>query len=176
MPPPSRNLMMQFLKEDFFDSLRWLFEGAVAWQAARSAPEHCRHQIVLAMHTSLLQARSLYEFYYPPSQRDDARASQFASGWRPNQTALYRSYMSGGKPANKRLFHLVFERPRHAGGTSQNELKNRVLDFATDIKQITEDFAVHADLDFRQLVRDALHAALGEAAAACAWHKVGSPL
>jgi hypothetical protein len=33
-------------------------------------------------------------------------------------------------------------RPRHAGGTGQNELKNRVLDFATDVKQITEDFAV----------------------------------
>ena len=61
-------------------------------------------------------------------------------------------------------------------GPVKNELKNRVLDFATDIKQITKDFAVHADPDFRQLVRHALHAALGEAAAACAWHKVSNPL
>lgn len=36
MPPRTRNLMKQFLKEDFFDALRWLFEGAIAWQAARA--------------------------------------------------------------------------------------------------------------------------------------------
>lgn len=141
-----------------------------------SHPEHCRHQIVLAMHTSLLQTRALYEFYYARGRGDDARVSQFASRWSPRPTTLYWSYMSGGKPANKRLFHLVFERARHAGGTGQNELKNRVVDFAADIKQITEDFAIHANADFRQLVGDALRTALDEAATACAWYKVANPL
>jgi hypothetical protein len=84
--------------------------------------------------------------------------------------------MAGGKPANKRLFHLVFERTQHAGGAGPHELKNQVVDFAVDLKQITESFSSHADSDFQQLIREALQTALDEAATACASYEITNPL
>ena len=167
--------MERFLKEDLYDALRWLFEGAIAWEAARSRPEHCRHQGVLGMQTSLVQARALYEFFYSHEQGDDARAVHFASTWRPLETDLYRAYMAGGKPANKRVFHLVYNRSRHAVGSESEHLKNKVLEFARDLKRLTEDFSRNADLGFQQAIEVALKKALHEADLAAKYYETKDP-
>ena len=53
-----------FLTEDLYDALRWLFVSAVTWGASRNQPHRCGNQDVLAMFSSLVQARALYEFFY----------------------------------------------------------------------------------------------------------------
>jgi hypothetical protein len=168
----------KFLKEDFYNSLRWLFEGAIAWEASFGKPERIRHQRVLGMFASLVQARALYEFFYSTSGSDDARASHFATNWEPDETELYAKYMAQRMPANKRIFHLVYNRSIHAGGRDEEKerLEDKVLLIAIDLHQLCEQFAANADSDFRNNVRYALDKALGEAKKAVEQYGIANPL
>lgn len=169
----------QFLRTDLRDALRWLPVGAVTSKAARTQPHRCGNQDALAMFTSLTQARALYEFFYAPAkQDDDARASHFASTWEPLETDSYRNYMAGGKPANKLVFHLVYNRPTHSGGLGDegpDHLKNQVFEFVRDICKLTEDFARNADPGFRDSVGFALEGALKEAKLAADHYGIANP-
>lgn len=164
---PDNSTKEKFLREDLYDALRWLFVGALTWSASRNQPHRCGNQDALAMFTSLTQARALYEFFYGVGEKDDdARARHFASAWDPPKTDLYRRYMAGGKPANKRVFHLVYNRPAHAGGPGQDgsdHLKNQVLEFAKDLRSLTEQLANSAATEFRESIGRALEKALQEA-------------
>jgi hypothetical protein len=163
----------EFLEEDLTDALKWLFVGAVAWQATdpkENQPERCCHQKVLAMYTSLVQARALYEFYYdvkPNRKPDDARVRDFAPSWVVPKRHYYSKYMDGGAPANKRVFHLVYGRNRHSGGRGgsdeSEDLKNQVLAFAKELREITEEFVKCAEPQFVRLVQAALENGLNEA-------------
>lgn len=169
----------EFLEKDLYDALRWLFVAAVTWEASQRLPDRCANQDALAMFTSLTLARALYEFYYgPEKQHDDARARHFAPTWNPSQTALYRRYMLG-PPANKRVFHLVYNRANHAGGTGHDgldHLNNQVLKFAKDLRGLTEEFAADADPAFRGSVQYALQEALKEATRAADHYGIANPL
>jgi hypothetical protein len=157
-----------FLAEDLYDALRWLFEGAVAWEAARTKPgQSGRHQRAFGMFTSLVQARSLYEFFYDkkkPKKPDDARVSDFASKskWIVPRSNLYTQYMESGKPAQKRVFHLVFNRSTHSGGAG-NELNTKVVEFALELRRLVEDFQRNADPEFRDEIECTLAMAILEA-------------
>jgi hypothetical protein len=169
-----------FLANDLSDALRWLFEGAVAWEAARRRPESAaRHQAAVSMYASIVQARALYEFYFSPAKKnDDARARDFASTWNPAKTELYRRYMAEGQPANKRVFHLVYNRPAHAGASGEDgpeHLKNRVLEVAKELRRLTEEFAHNADPAFRDSAKFALQKALKEAVSAADYYGIANP-
>jgi len=180
VPVPDDSTKQAFLRDDLYDALRWLFVGAVTWEASRNQPHRCANQDALAMFTSLTQARALYEFFYGlGEQDDDARARHFASAWDPPKPDLYRRYMAGGKPANKRVFHLVYNRPAHAGGSGQDgpaHLKNQVLEFARDLRKLTEKFADSADVNFRDGIRHAFQKALQEAKLAANHYGITDPL
>lgn len=127
---------------------------------------------------SLVEARALYEFFYAPEQRDSARACHFAPAWSPAKTDLYQEYMANGRPANKRLFHLVYNRASHAGGPGHegpDHLNQQVLNFAKDIRGLTEQFAASAHTDFRDSIRRALQKALEEAKLAADLYGIASP-
>jgi hypothetical protein len=132
------------------------------------------------MYVSLVQARALYEFFYDPEkQKDDARARHFASAWKPRESDLYGRYMAGGKPANKRVFHLVYNRGLRAGGSGRDgpdHLKNQVLEFAKDLRRLTEEFASNADAAFRGSVQYALQEALKEAELAADHYGIAIPI
>lgn len=170
----------KFLRDDLRDALRWLFVGAVTWEASRSQPQRCRNQDALGMFTSLMQARALYEFFHGPGQQgDNARARDFVLGWNPPESDLYRRYMAKRKPANKRIFHLVYNRAVHAGGSGQDEadhLKKQVLEFAKDLRSLTQQFADSVDTGFRDSVRYALEKALEEAKLAADHYGITNPL
>lgn len=178
MAIPEDSMKEKFVSEDLYDALRWLFIGAVSWEASRSQPHRCANQDVLGMFASLTQARALYEFFYSPKgQDDDARACHFASAWKPDKTDLYRRYMAARKPANKRLFHLVYNRASHAGGPGHDgpdHLKNQVLNFAKDLRDLTEKFADSVD-NRRDSVRHALQKALEQAKLAADHYGVANP-
>jgi hypothetical protein len=180
MPVPDDSMKEKFVSEDLRDALRWLFVGAVTWEASRSQPHRCENQDVLGMFASLTQARALYEFFYgTKEQGDDARACHFASAWKPDKTDLYRRYMAARKPANKRLFHLVYNRASHAGGSGHDgpdHLKNQVLNFAKDLRGLTEQFAASVHTNFRGGVRHALQKALEEAKFAADHYGIATPL
>lgn len=180
MAIPDDSIKEKFVTDDLYDALRWLFVGAVTWEASRSQPHRCENQDVLGMFASLTQARALYEFFYgPKEQGDDARACHFASAWKPDKTDLYRKYMAAGKPANKRLFHLVYNRASHAGGPGHDgpdHLKNQVLNFAKDLRGLTERFADSMETDFRGSVRHALRKALEEAKLVADHYRIANPL
>jgi|ERR1700675_741001 hypothetical protein len=174
--------MNEFLQKDLYDALRWLFVGAVTWEAARSQLHRCGNQDALGMYTSLAQARALYEFYYTKGGRsDDARAQHFASLWIEPKSPLYLKYMQIETPANKRVFHLAYGRgdAANAGGPghdSPNHLKNQVIEFAKDLRRLTEEFAKCAEPDFRPIIRTTLDNALDEAKKTADSYKIPVPL
>jgi len=171
----------KFLEDDLSDALKGLFVGAVVWAAA-DASERCPFQKGLGMYTNLVQARSLYEFYgpRPAGDDDDARASHFAPNWdRTGVTPLGTKYMGWGKPANKRVFHLVYDRSVHAGGLGHDgpdHIKNQVIEFAKDLRGLTERFSQSVDSDFRTSVQLALEKALKGAAEAANGCGIANPL
>jgi hypothetical protein len=173
----------RFLKEDLYDALRWLFVGTVAWHAAKVQPDRCPHQMVLGMYTNLVQARALYEFFYSAGNRDDARAVDFAPTWRPvarrRASRLYSDYMVGGKPANKRVFHLVYNRSAHAGGPGHegdDHINKKVLEFAQDLRGLTKEFVKCVEPHFRVIVQSALDRALQEAKSVADGYGIANPI
>jgi hypothetical protein len=174
--PAERN---EFLEKDLLDALRWLFVGAVTWHATKGQPG-----CALGMYTNLVQARALYEFYFAPegSKPDDARACNFTSSpWTEPPSTLYVNYMAKETPANKRVFHLVYRRsdPRNAGGPDDDEtdhLKNQVLNFAKDLRRITEAFVACTKPELHAIAQTALAKALAEAQATADRYSIRNPL
>lgn len=154
-----------FLEHDLHDALRWLFIGAVAWQAAETKGSDFGRMWVPGMLTSFVQARALYEFFVATGKRgeDDARARDFAPAWRETKTPLYAKYMDAGKPANKRVFHLVYGRSIHSGGEGADHLIKQVVPFANDLLEITQRIVACLDTDLQGSGQSALQRALGEA-------------
>lgn len=176
---PDKAAGTRFLEDDLYDALRWLFVGAVAWKAAKELPNQFGRLEVLGMLTSFVQARSLYEFFYQNGHGDDARVRDFAPAWNEGASRVYSRYMAHGTPANKRVFHLVYQRETHAGGTGHDgpdHLKNQVVEFAKDIRKLTEVFIGVADPDFRVSVESALQRALDEAELAAKHYGINNPL
>jgi hypothetical protein len=72
--------------------------------------------------------------------------------------------MAKNTPAQKRVFHLVYHRSDFSGGSAGDEsdhLKNRVLDFAKDLKRLTSEFgAACVKREHREAVESALRKAL----------------
>jgi hypothetical protein len=154
-----------FLKDDFYDALFWLFDGAVAWEAGRKQSASAgRHQIPRGLFTSIVQARALYEFFFAVDHEDDdLRCNHFAPSWRPPKTDLYKKYMARGRPAQKLVFHLVRNRAFHLKGEGPERLNRQVIEFAKDLRKLTEEFAEEAEPIFRDDIRHALTRALEEA-------------
>jgi hypothetical protein len=157
---PTVSEKKEFLEKDFFNSLCYLFESAVVWHASknRPGPEH-----TFGMYTNFVESRALYEFFFSKGNgRDNARARHFCTTWRETGTPLYLKYMKDGTPAQKRVFHLVYNRSSaaNAGGPGHDHpdhLKHQVLNFAKDLKAVTERFAARISIpDFRTLVDKAL--------------------
>jgi hypothetical protein len=169
-----------FLAKDLYNTLRYLVEGAVAWAAWKASPGSniFRHQGVLAMYASLMEARALYGFFHehePPRHADEARADDFVSNnWKAPKNPVYTEYMAWGKPANKRMFHLVYGRAQQAG---PNPLNEQVLEVAKDLRKLTEDFIKNiTNADCRTCASKALQDALCEAEKAARHYSITNPL
>jgi hypothetical protein len=180
------------LEEDFYNALRYLFEGAIAWDAWKQTEEKAakgepcpiifRHQGALGMYTSFMEARALYEFFHKHGARSDgddsARADDFASKWKANKSDVYRDYMAHSKPANKRMFHLVYLRSEKSGETStKGPLNEHVLTVAKDLRNLAREFIEHIDDSASQeLAWTALQNALGEGQKAADHYHIANPL
>lgn len=132
------------------------------------------------MLASITQARALYEFFFGNNNKggDNARAKHFCTKWNAPESVLYKNYMATQKPANKRVFHLVYNRPIYSGGVTHDEsshIKNQVLNFAKDLRQITEQFVQMADCQFTLSIRGALQNALQEAAKKASVSRISNP-
>jgi hypothetical protein len=157
------------LESDLYNSLKELFIGAVTWHA-HPEQNDTRYLRDLGMFTCFVQARALYEFFYGSESTtlqpgSTASAHRFAHPWKPrDQEGLYSSYMAKNTPAQKRVFHLVYHRSDFSGGSAGDEsdhLKNRVLDFAKDLKRLTGEFGVACvKSEHREAVESALRKAL----------------
>jgi hypothetical protein len=175
---PTEAEKTEFLEKDLYDALRWMFVSAVTWwHATDGQPERA-----LAMNTNIVQARALYEFYFAAgSETDDARADDFAPSWAEAKSPLYLKYMRRGTPANKRIFHLVYGRSiaANAGGPGHDgpdHLKNQVLEFAKDLRRITENFIACVEPKFHAIVRTTLDKALDEANKTANHCRISNPL
>jgi hypothetical protein len=172
----------EFLEQDLRDALKWLFVGAITWAASQSKPHRCGNQDALGMFTSLTQARALYEFFYSENRMpDDARAIDFAPSWAEPKSTLYLNYMQNKKPANKRIFHLVYCRSTaaNAGGPGDDDpthLKNQAINFAKDLRRLTEEFIRCVEPQFRGLAEGALDEALSEAGKTADYYSIPDTL
>lgn len=179
----------QFLQDDFYNSLRYMFEGAIAWHAWKQALEKrdqswpiFRHQGVLGMYATFIEARALYEFFHSHNSRrsdsDDARADDFATNWRAAESEVYQDYAAHSRPANKRMFHLVYRRNEKSGETSsKGPLKEQVLNVAKDVLDVAGKFVENVDDSvYRELARIALRKALDEGQKAARHYCVANPL
>jgi hypothetical protein len=169
--------MKEFLERDLYDALRWTFVSAVTWHASDGRAER-----VLGMCTNFVQARALYEFYFAKgSKTDDARAHHFSDSWNEPESLLYSKYMRSGMPANKRVFHLAYDRSSaaNAGGQGHDgpdHIKNQVLEFAKDLCRITEKFIGCLEPQLRDVARTTLSQAMDEAEKAAISHGIPNPL
>jgi hypothetical protein len=166
------------LEADLADCLRWLLVAAVTWKAG-SRRQAVPHQQVLAMNTAFTQARALYEFFYSRSGGgDDARATDFISDWTPAKSSAYLGYMSAGRPANKRIFHLVYRRTEHAGGVEPDEsdhLKNQVVAVAEELVGLAREFVGRLDPELQPYGQTAFKLALDEAARCADAYSIRNP-
>jgi hypothetical protein len=174
---PTHEQKLAFLREDLLDTLKWLFVGAIAWDAASKRDSYpfdtekrpCSpHLIVMAMYTTLTLCRSLYEFFSGNPGGDNARAVDFAAGWNPSiHSTLYSNYMAKHKAINKRISHLVYNRASHSGGTGHegpDQLNQQVLPCAKDILDLTREFVRLIDsADLRAAAQSSLEGAVAEA-------------
>ncbi len=102
-----------------------------------------------------------------------------AGQWSPNETLLYLTYMAGGRPANKRMFHLVYRRDRYSGGTGHDgpgHLKNQIVNFAIDLLTLSRDFVKALGPMLQPHAQQALDRALDEAAAVAAEYGIANPI
>lgn len=114
-----------FLKDDLKDALTGTFVGAVSWLAHPETTDD-RGVRGLGMYTTFLQARALYEFFFDKSVDEKiggrARAGHFVSSWQASDPdKLRKRYMT--KPANNRLFHLVYGRSKFGGASKPDEAR-----------------------------------------------------
>lgn len=192
-----------FLEDDLSDALKGLFVGAVVWEAADRAEkakekERCPFLKRLAATESFVQARALYEFYTPTKDKpkgekgEPAYASHFGQ-WTEKEfgvdvSGLFEKYMEGRKapgvfrtnsPANKRVFHLAYDRSDFSGGSGQDgsdHLKNQPLKFATNLRDITEKFIEKVEPPFRDSAKTALEKAREGARQAATGCNIANPL
>jgi hypothetical protein len=71
-------------------------------------------------------------------------------------------------PANKRVFHLVYGRSKEAnaggpGPSGPSHINQQAVNFARDLRNITETSAGSVKQEFRDLVQSALRKGLEEA-------------
>jgi hypothetical protein len=190
MPDDFAKLKEKFLTDDLRDSLKWLIVGAVTWQAHPLEGDH-DYLRALGMFTSLGHARALYEFFNnsgdgTPEVGETASARHFNSSWSSpsDPEALYSKYMAKRMPVNRRLSHLVYGRDTLAGGSmggGRSELNARVLDFAKDLKRITQTFSTSLtgspeQEKYGELVERALDKALVEGCELAARNHIPMPL
>jgi hypothetical protein len=182
-----------FLKKDLADALKALFVAAVVWTAAAEAErthkkENCPFVKGIAASANFVQARALYDFYNPKKSRkprgvpgETACADHFAQNWTEKdfQSYLYDRYLDDQKPANKRVFHLAYERSDFSGGKELDEsdhLKNQPLGFAKDLHDITKHFITRVEERFRDAAKTALEDAIKAANQAAAGCGIPNPL
>jgi hypothetical protein len=184
-----------FLKKDLADALKGLFVAAVVWTAAAEAERTHKKEICpflkgIAASASFVQARALYDFYDPKKSRkpkgfqgENACASHFAQKpeWteRDFQSDLYDRYLDNQSPANKRVFHLVYDRSDFSGGIELDEsdhLKNQPLGFAKDLHNVTKYFITRVEECFRDAAKTALEDASKAADQAAAGCGIQNPL
>jgi hypothetical protein len=187
-----------FLRDDLSDALKGLFVSAVVWKAAdrtekAKEKELCPFLKGIAASATFVQARALYEFYNPEKtdkpkgeKGEPAHASHFGRWTKREFTTgspeLFERYIEGQKatgvfrknsPANKRVFHLSYDRSDFSGGSGPDgpdHLKNQPIEFATNLRDITERFIATVDDRFRDSAMTALRKALdgaGQAAQGC---------
>jgi hypothetical protein len=88
--------------------------------------------------------------------------------------------MGPGKAMNKRVSHLVYNRSQHSGGSDPNEsdhLKNQVLKFAEEIRDLTKKLEQQADNRlFAAAIRKALKKALDDAQETAKHYDITNPL
>ena len=87
--------------------------------------------------------------------------------------------MANQMPSNKRVFHLVYNRSAHAGGTGSDgpdHIKNQVLEFARDLRRLTEEFIASIQIAFRGEAVSALKRALNEAQSTAEQMGITNPL
>lgn len=183
-----------FLKKDLADALKALFVAAVVWTAAAEAERTHKKEICpfvkgIAASASFVQARALYDFYDPKKSRklrgfqgESACACHFvARKWTEKdfQSDLYDRYLDNQKPANKRVFHLAYERSVFSGGIELDEsdhLKNQPLGFAKDLHNVTKYFITRVEECFRDAANTALEDAIEAANQAAAGCGIPNPL
>jgi hypothetical protein len=139
------------------------------------------------MYTTFTEARALYEFFHHHDSRrsdsddarlDDARADHFATNWKAAESEVYKDYVARTKPANKRMFHLVYRRDEKSGETSsKGPLNEQVLSVAKDLLDVAGQFVENIDDSVcRELARTALQKALYEGQKAAKHYCVANPL
>ena len=86
--------------------------------------------------------------------------------------------MAHSKPANKRMFHLVYLRSEKSGETStKGPLNEQVLTVAKDLCNLAREFIEHIDDSASQeLARTALQNSLGEGQKAADHYHIANPL
>jgi hypothetical protein len=124
-----------YIDEHLRYELKYLLVGATTWSAVNDPDDrgpHAPHLVVLALESVLVHTRVLYEFLH------------HEEGWAdrsPHSVTQSEFWASYKKPLHERVLHPSRRRPYAPGKMVGDDLKCRVVDFATDILTMWRDVA-----------------------------------
>lgn len=137
--------VMAFDLSDYVDvhlryELKYLLVAATTWSAVQDAQHrepHAPHLVVLATESAFVHTRVLYEFLH----LDEGWADR--SPHAVSRSTLWTSYKT---PLHEKVLHPSPRRPYVAGQMLGDDLKDRVVDFATDVLRMWRDVALQPSM------------------------------
>jgi hypothetical protein len=146
--------------------LKYLLVSATTWSAV-SDPEdrgpHAPHLVVLAME-SVVHTRVLYEFLHHEEGWADRSPHSIT------QSELWATYK---KPLHKKVLHPSPRRPYAPGKMVGDDLKYRVVDFATDILTMWRDVTGQVAMrSYKTTMISASNAAVVDATSSATWFEL----
>lgn len=139
--------LQRFIEQDLFNELRWMLVAASEWNASVATDfRPVDHFQVIAMDSTFLHARALYEFFIDGQNptwnpRPDTANAKRDFNVSIVPTATYRQYIDG---INKRLFHLDINRPTPEKGGNPipgKDVNDKVVVVAQDVLDAWDKFA-----------------------------------
>lgn len=156
-----------YIDEHLRYELKYLLVGATTWRAVHD-PEnrgpHAPHLVVLAMESVFVHTRVLYEFLH----HEEGWAGR--SPHSVTQSELWATYK---KPLHEKVLHPSPRRPYVPEAMVGDDLKYRVVDFATDILTMCRDVAAQVAMrSYKTTMIDASNAAVVDATSSASWFAI----
>ena len=144
--------------------LKYLLVAVTTWKAVHDAPQrgpHAPHLVVLAMESAFVHTRVLYEFLH------------LEEGWAgrsPHAVSVSSLWTAYKTPMHEKVLHPSPRRPYEPGAMAGDDLKDRVVDFGSDILTMWRGLGEQPAMrSYAATMTSAADAAVADASSTAEW-------